>query len=72
MLAWRIHALEYSEVDHDFFMLWNYPYPNVLWELLDMLKWKALKGYKFTVPPQVRQFAQKLSPELRVDFQFII
>lgn len=64
-----IHILDYSEVDQDFFTLTKYPDPNILWELLDKLKWKSFKGYKFTGPLQVRHYVKKLSPELREDIQ---
>jgi len=64
-----LHILEYSQVSHDFFPMWKYPDPNKLWELLDTLKWKSLRGYKFTGPPQIRRFAKNLSPEAREDFQ---
>lgn len=64
-----IHILEYSQVSRDFFPAWKYPDPNKLWELLDTLKWKSRRGYKFTGPPQVRRFAKTLSPEAREDFQ---
>lgn len=64
-----LHILEFSEIDREFFTFAKYPDPNNLWELLDTLKWKSLKGYKFTGPPQVRQFVKNLSPEAREDFQ---
>jgi len=64
-----LHILEFFEVDREFFTISKYPNPNNLWELLDTLKWKSLKGYKFTGPPQVRQFVKNLSPDAREVFQ---
>jgi hypothetical protein len=64
-----LHILEFSEVSREFFATCNYPEPTNLLELLDTLRWKSLKGYKFTGPSQIRQFVKHLSHEEMENFQ---
>lgn len=64
-----VHILEFWEIDREFFTSSKYPAPGHLWELLELLKWQSLKGYRFTGPPQVRQFVKNPSSKLRDEFQ---
>jgi hypothetical protein len=65
-----LHVLEYCQVDHDFFAFSKYSDPGPLWELLDTLKRRTQKNYKFTGPPHLRQFVRNLTDSMREDFQF--